>query len=126
MFKKGGDKVRLEAIKRLNILTARQAYALGRENLEYYQELLEERELCFEAIKAYNKENNSPLKEEERHLLELIKVQDESNKQMLERQFDEVKVKLRSIRMSETRGTQYMQTYGYWQEGGVFFDKRGC
>ena len=118
--------MRLEAIKRLNILTARQAYALGRENLEYYQELLEERALCFEAIKAYNEENNIPLIEEERRLLELIKVQDESNKQILEKQLDEIKVKLRNIRMNETRDTQYTHTYGHWQEGGVFFDKRGC
>ena len=118
--------MRLEAIKRLHILTARQAYALRREELEYFQELLEERELCFKAIKAYNEENNSPLTEEERHLLELIKAQDESNQQTLEKQFNEVKVKLRNIRMNENRGMQYTHTYGYWQEGGVFFDKRGC
>lgn len=119
------EKMRLEAIKRTQILTSRQAYALERENIEYYQELLEERDLCLNDIKVYNEEYNSPLTEEERHLLELIKVQDEQNKQLLERQLDEVKEKLRQIRMSEMREVQYAQGYSGYHESGVFFDKKG-
>lgn len=118
--------MRLETIKRIQILAARQTYALERENIEYYQELLEERALCLESIKAYNKENNSPLTEEERHLIQLINKEDEKNKDILEKQLDEVKVKLRNIRMNETRETQYTQSYGAFQESGIFFDKKGC
>ena len=118
--------MRLEAIKRIQILTARQAYALERENIEYYQELLEERDLCLKNIKAYNKENNSPLTEEERHLIELINKQDEENKDILEKQLDEVKTKLREMRMNEVRENQYTQGYGAFQESGIFFDKKGC
>lgn len=117
--------MRLEAIKRIEVLTARQAYALERENIDYYQELLEERELCLNDIKVYNEEHHSPLTEEEHHLLERIQVQDERNKQQLEYQLDEVKVKLRDIRVSETRDAQYSQGYGGLQESGVFFDQKG-
>lgn len=116
---------RLEAIKRIQVLTARQEYALEKENIDYYQELLEERETCLEAIRLYNKETNTLMTEEEHNLIEQIKNKDNENKEKLEKQLEQVKMKLREIRINEARDNQYIQGYGGFQASGMFFDKKG-
>lgn len=115
--------MRLEIIKRLQILVSRQDYALRIENLEYFEELLEDAENCLHEIKTLT--NELPLTDQERGLLLEIKEKDEQNRALFNDQFEEVKFKLRTIRMNESKSQQYVNSYGSWQEAGVFFDKRG-
>lgn len=115
--------MRLEMIKRLQLLVSRQAYALRIDNLEYFEELLEDASQCLQEIQVLTGE--SPLSDRERQLLHQVKVEDEHNRSLFNEQFEEVKLKLRTIRMSENKSQQYVNGYGSWQEAGVFFDKRG-
>ena len=57
-------------------------------------------------------------------LLKMIKVLDDENRNSFDHQLQEVKDKLRQVRLTQKRGVAYNNPYDISYEEGIFFEKK--
>lgn len=116
---------RIKLIKQLVEITKKQQEALKVEDVDTYIVLLDERELILEAIKNFDSEDKAHVKTQEEEMLitELIQL-DNENRIVYDRLFEEVKNKLKELRLMKNREANYNELYSYTKEEGMLFDKR--
>lgn len=118
--------MRIKQLKRLEMILSRQTYALEREELDYFQELLQEAEDCLIEIQALIRSTQEPLSPEERTLILSMQQQDTQNRRKFKEQQETVKLRLKTVRISAQKSMQYTGGYDLGQVAGVFFDRKGC
>lgn len=115
---------RVILIQELIKLTNMQSDALEEEDVETFISLLDDREAVLAEIKALDKkEPHEKTLEEEQLIADLIAL-DNKNRLEFERQRNEVKNKLKEIRMMRQRENNYSNPYNVAREEGILFDKR--
>lgn len=115
---------RVILIQQLIKLTSMQSDALKEEDVETFISLLEDREAILAEIKVLGeKEPHEKNLAEEKLIADLIAL-DNENRIEFERQHNEVKNKLKEVRMMRQRENNYSNPYNVAREEGILFDKR--
>lgn len=111
-------------IEELIKLTKMQEDALKEEDVDTFISLLDDREEVLAEIKVFDETKTHEKTPEEEMLIADLIALDEANRIEFERQQNEVKNKLREIRMMRQRENNYSNPYNVAREEGVLFDKR--
>ncbi len=113
-----------QLIEQLVEITKMQQMVLEEENVDEFIRLLDKREEVIEQIQALHEANPETKDQHEEALVSQLKEIDEKNRVEFERQFEEVKKKLREVRTMKKREEHYANPYDVSWEEGVFFDKK--
>lgn len=113
-----------ELIEQLIEMTKKQTVALQEEDVDRYIELLNGRQAILNQIQVLHEVQPETKEQHEEELVTELKTIDDANRMEFERQFEEVKKKLREVRIMKKREEQYNNPYDISWEEGVFFDKK--
>ena len=114
----------MELLQQLLELTQMQEKALANEAIDDFEKLMEQREVCIKAI-----EESGILKEISQDaqvydIIKEVKLLDDQNLISFNKQLEEVKSKLKQIRLTQKSGASYNNPYDISYEEGVFFEKK--
>ncbi|WP_054739612.1 flagellar protein FliT [Cellulosilyticum ruminicola] len=113
-----------ELIEELLRLTQLQSKSLKDGNVDGFIALLDKRQIILDEIQKLHEEKTETKEQHEEDLVTMLKALDEENRVEFERQFEEVKTKLRQARQLKQREQHYNNPYDMSWEEGVFFDKK--
>lgn len=111
----------LEEILRLTKL---QKEALVEEDVDKFQELMEEKQVQIDKLDTLHREKPETKLQKEEELLREVVTLDQGNQKEFMRQLEEVKRKLSEMRAKKRVNRVYNNPYDVSQEEGIFFDKR--
>lgn len=114
-----------ELIEQLIELTKMQTTALEKEDVDEFIRLLDTRQEVLDQIQVLHEMHPDTKEQHEEELVTQLKEIDDKNRVEFEKQFEEVKKKLREARAMKKREEHYNNPYDISWEEGVFFDKRG-
>ncbi len=110
----------LELVK----LTKQQAVALQEEDIDEFIRLLDQRQEVLDKLETLKKEHPEIQNEDCSEIIQQLQQVDNENRKEFEKQFNDVKNKLKDIRKKKNSEERYTRTYDTSWEEGVFFDKR--
>ena len=113
-----------ELIEQLIEITKKQTIALQEEDVDKFIKLLDYRQIVLNQIQILHEAQPETKEQNEEELVAQLKAIDDENRVEFERQFEEVKKKLREVRIMKKREEQYNNPYDISWEEGVFFDKK--
>nr|WP_302599116.1 hypothetical protein [uncultured Cellulosilyticum sp.] len=111
-------------IEQLIEITKLQTIALEKEDIDEYNRLLDERQVALDKIQVLHEVQPETKEQHEEELVTQLKAIDAQNRVEFEKQFEEVKKKLREVRAMKKREEHYNNPYDISWEEGVFFDKK--
>lgn len=113
-----------ELLMKLVDLTKQQKVVLKEENIDEFIKLIDQRQEVLDLLVALEREQLEIPAENCSEIIEELKQTDNENREEFEKQFNDVKNKLKDIRRMKNREEHYAKTYDVSWEEGVFFDKR--
>ena len=115
---------RIDLIKQLIVLTQEQREALMQEDTDLFITILDKREAILQQIKMLDDMHEHTKSQEEEALITQLIILDNENNIEFKKQFDNVKEKLKGIRMMKQKENNYSNPYNMSREEGVLFDKK--
>lgn len=113
-----------ELLLKLLQLTNAQTQALASEDLERFEELMQERQQVIDELECLSKRESWQKVCDNKKLLDTIVKQDKENHSQFLAQLEVVKQKLQEMRAKKKVENAYAQNYDLSVEEGVFFDKK--
>ena len=101
-----------------------QQKALEKEDIESFEHFMQQKEQCIKAIDEEGILQDISQDANRQELLKMIKVLDDQNRTRFDHQLQEVKDKLRQVRLTQKRGIAYNNPYDISYEEGIFFEKK--
>jgi len=106
-------------------LTHKQTEALKNDEIDVFQELLNQKQNIFRHLEEVKELGTIIWTEEEKQIINQIELADKWNREEFDRQLEEVKGKLKQIRINKIGNHVYNNPYDVHIEEGLFFDRRG-
>lgn len=113
-----------ELIQQLIEFTKMQTVALEKEDVDEFIRVLDKRQEILDEIQVLHENQPETKEQHEEELVAQLKEIDYKNRVEFEKQFEEVKRKLREVRVMKKREEHYNNPYDISWEEGVFFDKK--
>lgn len=113
-----------ELLEQLLNLTNQQTTALGSEDLDGFQAIMDQKQQIMDQVDRLHQEDPSLKAEKYEDLLREIIIVDERNRAEFNRQYEEVRGKLNKMRQEQRVAHVYNNPYDISMEEGMFFDKK--